>query len=93
MEKINTKMCRQQHGHMSLVESLSIELENESTFEMLEKWIGTNSGELTEEDKIRIDCYYHKAPEIEPDNLYGAKHTTGIEYETALEWIKEHENY
>ena len=79
-------MCRQSHGHMSLVESLSIDLENVSTFEMLQEWggdsrAGGNSGELTEEDKIRIDTYYHKAPEIEPDNLYGIKHTTSIWYE------------
>ena len=81
MGKINTEICRQQHGHMSLVESISIELENVSTFEMLEEWAGKNFSELTEEDKTRINTYYLKAPEIEPDNLYGTKHTTSIWYE------------
>tara|TARA_R110002020_G_scaffold438196_1_gene648625 strand:- start:124 stop:330 length:207 start_codon:yes stop_codon:yes gene_type:complete len=66
---------------MSLVESIAVELENISTFEMLEEWGGNGSGELTEEDKNRIDSYYNKAPDIEPDNFYGTKHNTSIWYE------------
>ena len=74
-------MCRQSHRHMSLVESLSIDLENVSTFEMLEEWIGKNKAEITEEDIKYFDSYYKTAPEIEPDNLYGTKHTASIWYE------------
>jgi len=66
-------MCRQKHDHMSLAESLSIEFGRKSTIEMLEEWGCDYSGELTEEDRIRIDTYYHKAPEIEPQNFYGKK--------------------
>ena len=74
-------MCRQQHGHMSLVESISIELENKSTFEMLEEWIGKNKGEITEQDRIYINGYYNSAPEIEPQNLYGKIYRSSIWYE------------
>jgi len=81
VRRVNTEICRRQHGHMSLVESIAIELENVSTFEMLEEWGGTSGVELTEEDKTRINTYYNKAPEIEPDNQYGTKHTTSIWYE------------
>ena len=74
-------MCRQQHRHMSLVESISIELENKSTFEMLEEWIGKNKGEITEQDRIYINGYYKSAPEIEPQNLYGKVYRSSIWYE------------
>ena len=74
-------MCRQQHGHMSLVESISIELENKSTFEMLEEWTGKNEGKITEQDRIYINGYYKSAPEIEPQNLYGKVYRSSIWYE------------
>ena len=86
MEKINTKMCRQQHGHMSLVESISIELENKSTFEMLEEWTGKNDGEITEEEKSYIDRYFDFAPEIDPENLYGKIYRSSIWYEWNAEY-------
>jgi len=86
MEKINTQMCRQQHDHMSLVEAISIGFENKSTVEMLEEWGCDYSGDLTEEDKIRIDTYYHKAPEIDPSNLYGKVYRTLIWYEWNAEY-------
>ena len=81
MEKFNTKMCRQQHEHMSLVESISIELENKSTFEMLEEWTGKNYGEITEEDQKYVKNYYVSAPEIDPENLYGKVYRSSIWYE------------
>ena len=73
MDKINTKMCRQKHDHMSLVESLSIEFSTKSTIQMLVDWGCDYSGDLTQADKIRINSYFHEAPEIEPQNFYGKK--------------------
>ena len=86
MEKINTQMCRQQHDHMSLVEYISIEFDNKSTFEMLDEWIGKNYGEITEQDQIYIDGYYKSAPEIDPENLYGKVFRTSIWYEWNAEY-------